>query len=137
MNKLEQHNMNTAKDYLAGISQRDLAAGVLKQVAQDLRRFNGAASAVERGLYLDAYTWLASGDTSWPFSFLNVCQILSLAAETVREELLNDQSLGAFSYWSRRCGRAARKFQVFLSQAFSNERNTGAVEQVPLAHALH
>jgi hypothetical protein len=129
--------MNAAEDYLAWTSQRDLAAGILKQVAQDLRRFHGAISAVERGLYYDAYSWLASGDTSWPFSFLNVCQTLSLAPETVREELLSDQSLGAFSYWTRSCGRAARKFQVFLSNIFTNERNTGAVEPAPLAHALH
>ena len=130
-------NMNAAEDCLAGTSQRDLAAGILKQAAQDLRRFHGATSAVERGLYLDAYSWLASGDTSWPFSFLNICEMLRLAPETVREEFLSDQSLGAFSYWTRRCGRAARKFQSFLSHAFINEPNTGAVEPTPLVPAVH
>jgi hypothetical protein len=135
MNK-QIKNMNAGKDYLAGTSQRDLAAGVLKQSAQDLRRFHGATSAVERGLYLDAYSWLASGDTSWPFSFLNVCELLKLSPEIVREELLGDQSLGAFSYWTRCCGRAARKFQVFLSHVFTNECNSNAPESTSLAHAV-
>ena len=129
--------LNAADDYLAETSQSDLAAGVLKQAAQDLRRFHNATSAVERELYLDAYRWLTSDDCSWPFSFLNVCQLLNLAPEAVREEQLGDLSLGAFSYWTRRCGRAGRKFQTFLSHAFVNERNSSAVEPAPLAHAVH
>ena len=122
--------MNVAEDYISETSQKELASGILKQAAQDLRRFHGATSAIERGLYLDAYRWVISDDCSWPFSFLNVCQALNLAPETVREEVLGDLSLGAFGYWSRRCGRAARKFQIFLSSAFTNERNSNATEPV-------
>jgi hypothetical protein len=36
-------------------SERELAAGVLKQAAYELRRFHGATTAVERGLYQDAF----------------------------------------------------------------------------------
>ena len=125
-----------AQYQLAETGQKELAAGVLKQVAQDLRRFHGATTAVERGLYLDAYSWLASGDTSWPFSFLNVCEILNLAPEAVREEVLGDQSLGAFSYWSRRCRRAARAFQTFFTDS-ARKRTALAVDPVPLTvHAF-
>ena len=67
---------------------------------------------------------------SWPFSFLNVCQTLNLAPGTVREEVLGDLSLGAVGYWTRRCGRAARKFQIFLSNIFTNERTANAAEPV-------
>src|SRR5262245_42042019 len=42
------NHMNVAEDYLAKTSQRDLASGVLKQAAQDLRRFHGRTSPVER-----------------------------------------------------------------------------------------
>ena len=129
--------LNGAEDYLAETSQIDLAAGVLKQAAQDLRRFHNATTAVERDLYLDAYRWLTSDDCSWPFSFLNVCQLLHLSPEAVREEQLGDLSLGAFSYWTRRCGRVARKFQTFLSHTFTNERNSSAVKPAPLVHAVH
>src|SRR6266481_8500012 len=110
-----KNNMNAVEDYTSWTNQKDLAAGVLKQAAQDLRRFHGATSAVEREFYLDAYRWVISDDGSWPFSFLNVCQVLNLAPETVREEVLGDLSIGALGYWSRRCGRAARRFKIFLA----------------------
>jgi hypothetical protein len=129
--------MNAADNYQFETSRKDLAAGILKQAGLDLRRFQGATSGVEREFYLDAYYWVMSDDCSWPFSFLNVCQALNLAPETVREEVLGDLSLGAFGYWSRRCGRAARKFQIFLSSAFTNERTANAAEPDRVAHALH
>ena len=122
--------MNAADDYQFETSRKDLAAGVLKQAGLDLRRFHGATSEIEREFYLDAYRWVVSDDCSWPFSFLNVCQALNLAPETVREEVLGDLSVGALRYWSRRCGRAARRFQIFLSSAFTNERTANAAEPV-------
>src|SRR5258708_25979059 len=122
--------MNAADDYQFETSRKDLAAGILKQAGLDLRRFHGATSAVEREFYLAAYRWVMSDDCSWPFSFLNVCQVLNLAPETVREEVLRDVSIGAFGYWSRRCGRISRRFKVFLSNSFTNERTANASEPV-------
>ena len=122
--------MNVADDQQFETSRKDLAAGILKQAGLDLRRFHDATSAVEREIYLDAYRWVFSDDCSWPFSLLNVCQALNLAPETVREEMLGDLSLGAFGYWTRRCGRAARKFQISLSNIFTNERTANAAEPV-------
>jgi hypothetical protein len=122
--------MNAADDYQFETSRRDLAAGILEQATLDLRRFHGATSALEREFYLDAHRWVISDDCSWPFSFLNVCQVLNLAPETVREEVLGDMSVGALRYWSRRCGRAAHKFQIFLSSAFTTERSANAAEPV-------
>src|SRR6266403_2742631 len=129
--------MNAADNYQFETSRRDLADGILKQAALDLRRFHDARSGLEREFYLDAYRWVMSDDCSWPFSFLNVCQSLNLAPETVREEVLGDLSLGAFGYWTRRCGRAARRFKIFLSNISTNERNANAGEPVTSAHALH
>jgi hypothetical protein len=129
-----KNNMNAVEDYASGTNQKDLAAGVLKQAAQDLRRFHGATSAIERELYLDAYRWVISDDCSWPFSFLNVCQLLNLAPESLRQELLTDASLGLFSYLARRGGRAARSFQIFLNRIFTTSRNPIAVDPVPLTH---
>jgi hypothetical protein len=104
-------------------AQYELAAGVLKQAAQDLRRFKGATSTVERELYLDAYRWLTVDECSSPFSFLNVCQLLNLVPENVRQELIGDLSSGAFHYWTRCCGRAARRFQISVGQLLVSERN--------------
>jgi hypothetical protein len=132
MNK--QINMNRAEDYTSETGQKELAAGVLNQAAQDLRRFNSATSAVERELYLDAYSWLISDDSSWPFSFLNVCQLLNLTPDIVRQELVADASGGFFTYWTRRSVRAARSFQIFLNRVFTTNRNPIAVDPVPLTH---
>src|SRR5215813_1809273 len=112
--------MNAAEEYTSETTHRNLAAGILKQAAQDLRRFHSATSTVERELYSDAYTWLTSDDFSWPFSFLNVCQLLNLVPEIIREELLGDLSFGFFGYWIRRCGRALHRFQIFLTHVFTN-----------------
>ena len=123
--------MNAADEYICGIARKDLATGVLKQAAADLRRFYGATSSVEREFYLDAYRWLTADDSSWPFSFLNVCHLLNLAPETVREELVGNMSLGVFSYWTRRCERAASKL---LSHIFTNKGDSNSVESRTLAH---
>ena len=126
--------MNTLTDHTYGTNQKDLAAGVLKQAAQDLRRFNGATTGVERELYLDAYHWIISDDCAWPFSFLNVCQLLNLAPDIVRLELLADASAGFFTYWSQRCARTARSIQSFLTDAFTKSSSSTAVDPVTLTH---
>ena len=126
--------MNDADDYQYEASRKDLAAGILKQAGLDLRRFQGATSGVEREFYLDALRWVTSDDCSWPFSFLNVCQLLNLAPESLRQELLTDASLGLFSYLARRGGRAARSFQIFFNRIFTTSRNPIAVDPVPLTH---
>src|SRR3954469_22572492 len=102
--------MKAAENYTSGTGQMELAAGILKQATQDLRRFRNSTSGVERELYFDADHWFRSNDYTWPFSFLNVCQLLDLDPEVVREDLPGGRSLGTFGYWSRRCGRAARRF---------------------------
>jgi hypothetical protein len=103
-------------------AQRELAAGVLKQAAQDLRRFRGATSKIEQEIYLDAHRWLNVNECSSPFSFLNVCQFLGLVPEQVREDLIGDASSGSFSYWIRRCGRAASRLRNSVTQLFVNDR---------------
>jgi hypothetical protein len=128
------HKMKTGEDYISETSQRELASGILKQAAQDLRRFHGATSAVERELYHDAYRWVISDDCSWPFSFLNVCQLLKLAPEILRQDLLNDAPLGFFGYLSRRCARAAGSLQNFSNRVFTKNRRSTGTDPVPLTH---
>lgn len=119
----EEGKCELAVDGLKQGAQRELAAGVLKQAAQDLRRFHGATSKIERALYFDAYRWLTVNECCSPFSFLNVCQLLNLVPDNVRQELVGDSSLGVFSYWMRRCRRGAGRLRTSFSQLFVNERN--------------
>ena len=112
--------MKTNDAHVSERSQRHLAAGVLKQASQDLRRFQGATSAVERELYLDAYRWLMCDDHSWPFSFPNVCRMLNRVPDELRQQLIGDLSFGFFGKWARRCGRAAQRLQTSVSRLFAS-----------------
>ena len=108
--------------------ERELAAGVLKQAADDLRRFHNATSKVERDLYYDAYSWVMSEDYSWPFSFPHVCQILNCAPEALRQELISDLAFGPVGQLVRRCSRAIRRF----ADAFRQPLATGYDLTTPL-----
>ena len=59
-------------------AEKGLAIGVLKQAAYDLRRYRTATKAADRELYLDAHSWVTAYDSSWPYSFTNVCKLLDL-----------------------------------------------------------
>jgi hypothetical protein len=119
----EESRRKLALGVLKHAAQRELAADVLQQAAQDLRRFHGATSKIERELYLDAYRWVTVDECSSPFSFLNVCLLLNLSPENVRQELIGDSSLGAVNYWAQRCTRAAHRLQTSFTQFFLNGRN--------------
>ena len=127
----EESRRELALDVLKHAAQRELAADVLQQAAEELRRFHGATSKIERELYLDAYRWLTIDECSSPFSFLNVCQLLNLAPENVRQELIGDSSLGAVNYWTQRCTRAASRLRISVTQLFLSEHNAG----MPVRHA--
>jgi hypothetical protein len=133
---VSRNTMKTNDTHNSDGSQRELANGMLKQAAQDLRRFHCAASTIERELYLDAYRWVMSDDLSWPFSFLKVCQLLNLVPEDVRQDLVGDLSLGGFRQWVRRCARTAGRLQIFLASVSGTGRNMTAAEPASLGNTL-
>ena len=93
-------NLSTEPPTAAAPEER-LAAGVLDQAAQDLRRFETATSGVERELYVDAYRWITSNDLSWPYSFVNVCESLHVSSEMMRADLLGEVPSSGRSHWVR------------------------------------
>ena len=127
----EESRRELAAGVLKHAAQRELAAGVLKQAAQDFRRFHRATSNIERELYLDVYRWFTVDECSSPFSFLNVCHLLNLTPEHVRQELIGESSLGAAHYWAQLCTRAVRRVRTSFTQLLLSERNAG----MPLRHA--
>ena len=127
--EIEASHNNTMKANNADISeesQRELAAGVLKQAAQELRRFYRATTPVERELYSEVYSWVMSEDAEWPFSFLNVCRLLNLSPAESRQELLGDLAFGRLGRWTRRCGRTAGRLQTSFNRLFANGRDATA-----------
>jgi hypothetical protein len=71
--------------------ERRLAAAVFSQAADDLQKFRNARCAAGNSLYADARKWITSNDRLWPFSFLNLCDALHLAADLIRAELLGER----------------------------------------------
>jgi hypothetical protein len=73
-------------------AEQKLAAAVLSRAADDLQQFRHARRGAARSLYADARKWIASNDRLWPYSFLNLCDALHLAADVIRAELLGNTS---------------------------------------------
>jgi len=72
--------------------ERKLAVAVFSQAANDLRKFRHARRGAGYSLYADARNWITSNDRKWPYSFLNLCDVLHLAADAIRVELLGNTS---------------------------------------------
>jgi hypothetical protein len=72
--------------------ERKLAVAVFSQAANDLQKFRYARRGAGYSLYADARKWIASNDRLWPYSFLNLCDALHLAADVIRAELLGNTS---------------------------------------------
>ena len=72
--------------------ERKLAVAVFSQAANDLRKFRHARRGAGYSLYADARNWITSNDRKWPYSFLNLCDVLHLAADAIRAELLGNSS---------------------------------------------
>src|SRR5262245_1785761 len=116
--------------------EKGLAIGVLKQAAIDLRRYRTATNAADREVYLDAYSWITTYASCWPYSFTNVCKLLNLCPEVVRAELLADAALGPFHYWIRRAGRLSRKLSSSVARVFESNRTPEGVESNQLAASV-
>jgi hypothetical protein len=67
----------------------ELAAAVLDAAVIDLQKYRYARGRYRQRMYWQAYQWVASGDRQWPFSFVNVCEVLRLSPEALRARLLS------------------------------------------------
>ena len=116
--------------------EKGLAAGVLKQAARDLRRFRAARKGLKRELYLDAYSWITANDFSWPYSFVNVCELLEVSPDVIRAEVLADASLGWLYYWTARAGRFSQKVRTSFGHVFGSCRNLEGAEATRLPSCI-
>lgn len=99
-----------------------LAAGVLRQAAADLRRFQDAPDAIGREMYSDAKSWFIANDDEWPYSFINVCRALGLSSEAIHDEVFADAQAGWYPHSRRVAGRVAKSIKGSLSNVFTARR---------------
>jgi hypothetical protein len=67
--------------------ERRLAIAVLQDAVDCYQKYLRARDRKARQLFLDAEEWIASDDRSWPFSFDNVCDLLQINPEYLRQGL--------------------------------------------------
>ena len=70
--------------------ERALALAVMWEAVLDLDRYRFAQRRRQQRLYWEAYEWVISDRRDWPFSFVNLCDAIGLAAGPVRKRLLGD-----------------------------------------------
>ena len=71
-------------------AEAELAAAVLKLAFEDLQKHRHTTDARRRRAFRDAYVWVKSNERCWPFSFLNVCDMLDLSPQALRAKFFTD-----------------------------------------------
>jgi hypothetical protein len=64
-----------------------LVVAMLQDAIECVQKYRFATDENGRALFEEARDWIASDDRKWPFSFENVCGILSLNADYLRRGL--------------------------------------------------
>jgi hypothetical protein len=93
-----------------------LAMAVLVRAIEDLQRFRaGAEGSQAQRLYRHAQRWVASDDRQWPYSFLNVSEVLNVPFARIRTRLLEHAPLCA--KMGRRYGAEPIRLKRLLKRA--------------------
>jgi hypothetical protein len=67
--------------------ERRLMVAILEDAVDVYRKQAGARDRKRRQLFEDAEAWLESSDTSWIFSYENICDVLGIDAGYLRKGL--------------------------------------------------
>lgn len=68
--------------------ERRLMLAILEDAVDCFQKYLGTKEARGRQLWADAEEWILSDDRSWLFSFVNVCEVLGLQSDFIRQGLL-------------------------------------------------
>ncbi len=68
-------------------AELELVHAMLRDAIQSYQKFAFAKGGRSASAYREAEEWIFSDDWRWPFSFLNVCEILDLAPTYIRTGL--------------------------------------------------
>lgn len=106
----------------AGQGERRLAVAVLEEAVDCLEERRRNPEQVARLTIWEAEQWFESQDAEWPFSFMNVCLVLHLDAEAIRERIR-----------LRRQGNSPR-LEPPLQALLGNSSGGGVVIHLPWEH---
>jgi len=69
------------------VPERRLMLAVLEDALAILLSYSNSRTRSDRGTVGEVRAWLAMDDSKWPFSFLNICDVLDLSALRIRSAL--------------------------------------------------
>ena len=70
--------------------ERALVHALVWQAVIDLQKYRFSTRRRQQRLYMEAYRWVASDDRKWPYAFRNVAEMLDVAPDRLRAQLLGD-----------------------------------------------
>jgi hypothetical protein len=70
--------------------ERSLVLSVVWQAVIDLQKYAFAKRRRQQRLFMEAYRWVASTDRSWPYAFENIAEMLNVAPERLRKQLIGN-----------------------------------------------
>ncbi len=76
-----------ARGRVAQEGEYNLVFALLEDAVHCFKKYRFAEAQSARELYDEAREWIESTDRSWPFSFENVCMILSIDPDFLRQGL--------------------------------------------------
>ncbi|MDH3442817.1 MAG: hypothetical protein OEN50_02735, partial [Deltaproteobacteria bacterium] len=87
--RLFQAGYVSAKETAKGglTAELELVQAMLRDAIQSYQKFAFAKNGRAASVFREAEEWLFCDDWRWPFSFLNVCEILDLAPTYIRTGL--------------------------------------------------
>ncbi|MEO8602106.1 MAG: hypothetical protein ABI629_05975 [bacterium] len=72
--------------------ERALALAVLQEAVVDLEKYRFATRRRQQRLFWEAYQWIASNDQRWPFSYVNLCELIGMDPDSARKRLLGEMA---------------------------------------------
>ena len=72
--------------------ERALALAVLQEAVVDLEKYRFAKRRRQQRLFWEAYEWIVSNDRRWPFSYINLCELIGMDADSARKRLLGEMA---------------------------------------------
>jgi hypothetical protein len=72
--------------------ERALMLAILEDAAWCIMRGRSRRRYAIRALAADAASWVEADDRAWPFSFVNICDVLGVDADALRVRLLKSES---------------------------------------------
>lgn len=70
--------------------ERSLVLSVVWQAVIDLQKYRFATRRRQQRLFIEAYRWVASTDRQWPYAFENIAEMLNVASERLRKQLIGN-----------------------------------------------